>query len=95
MRWEDKPLFRAYAILDYFKQTGNWPLGAAARPALRKPRTAPRTPPAEPEEKITWTELQEVHPWLAARIKRAHLNDGIRRSPEQWKHRYRHRTPAK
>lgn len=94
-RWEDKPLWRAYPILDYFKQTGNWPLGTAARPAQRRPRTAPRTPPAEAGEKITWSELSELKPQLAKRIKNAGLNDGIRRSPYQWLHRYRHRAGAK
>lgn len=90
MRWPDKPLFRAYVILDYFQATGNWPLGQAARPALRHPRTAPMPPRARPEDKITWTKLCEVEPELAERIKTAKLNDGSRRSPEQWRHRYEH-----
>lgn len=91
-RWEDKPLWRAYVILDYFKATGNWPLGAAARTAQRRPRQAPKTPMAQPEEKVTWTELMQIKPRLAAMIRSAKLNDGIRRSPEQWSHRYKHRS---
>lgn len=92
-RWEDKPLWRAYLILDYFCLTGNWPLGQAARPALRHKRTAPRTPPAAAADKVTWTQLSETDPALAEMIRAAGLNDGSRRSPEQWAHRYEH-TPG-
>jgi len=90
LRWSDKPLFRAYLICDYFGETGNWPPGKAARPAQRHPRKAPKTPAAPDDEKITWTRLREKDPELADKIKAAKLNDGARRSPEQWKHRYEH-----
>lgn len=89
-RWEDKPLWRAYVILDYFRETGNWPLGSGARTALRRKRVAPRTPAARPADKVTWTRLRETHPQLAEMIRAAKLNDGARRSPEQWAHRYEH-----
>lgn len=90
MRWEDKPLFRAYTVMDYFRATGNWPLGQAARPAQRKKREAPKTPPAAPAEKMNWTELCDADPRLAASIHTAGLNDGNRRSVKQWQHRYDH-----
>lgn len=89
-RWEDKPLFRAYDILDYFKETGNWPVGAAARVKQRHRREGPKTPPAPAQEKVTWTRLHEINPELADQIKAARLNDGARRSPQQWAHRCRH-----
>lgn len=99
-RWADKPLFRAYLILDYFQQSGNWPLGSAARPAQRHRRPGPKTPSAPDVEKITWTQLREKDEELAEGIRAAKLNDGSRRSPEQWRHRYENRratprpTPA-
>jgi len=89
-RWEDKPLWRAHVILDYFKRTGNWPLGAAARASQRVQRAAPKTPAAPAATKVTWTQLSETHPALAEMIRAAKLNDGARRSPDQWSHRYEH-----
>lgn len=91
-RWEDKPLWRAYAILDYYRESGNWPLGTAARLKLRRKRTAPKTPAAPDAEKVTWTQLADTHPQLAEWIRDARLNDGARRSPDQWAHRYEHTT---
>jgi hypothetical protein len=76
--------------LDYFQETGNWPLGSAARPAQRHPRKGPKTPPAPDAAKITWTQLRERDPKLAELLREAKLNDGARRSPEQWAHRYEH-----
>lgn len=94
-RWPDKPLFRAYNILDYFQRTGNWPVGSAARPNLRHPRHVPAPPRAKPEDKITWTVLQDRDPATAAGIQDRKLNDGARRSVEQWQHRLRYAGPER
>lgn len=90
-RWEDKPLWRAYVILDYFQKTNNWPLGTAARVKQQRRRLEPKTPSAPEEEKITWTDLRKVDPVLADHIRETKLNDGVRRSPAQWAHRFQYR----
>lgn len=88
-RMPDKPLFPSYKVLDYFIATGNWPLGQAARLAQRHPRPTPKAPAAAAADKITFTTLEEVDPELAAQVRAKGLNDGARRSPEQWRHRVR------
>lgn len=89
-RWEDKPLWRAFDILDYFRETDNWPVGSAARPKQRHKRPGPKTPASAADEKVTWTRLGEINPELADKIRDARLNDGARRSVAQWAHRYAH-----
>jgi hypothetical protein len=82
-RFEHKPMWHAFVILDYYKQNGNWPLGNAARPTLRQPGNRP--PVARPEDKMNWTALRGVDNDLAERIRAARLNDGSKRSIEQWR----------
>lgn len=91
-RFADKPLWRAYEVLDYYVATENWPLGSKARGQIGARGNRP--PVSRPEEKVNWSTLYRKDRALAEQIKNARLNDGSRRSPEQWKWRLDNATRA-